>query len=266
MKIPNTRYGTGGTGRRAAGALTALVFMAGMTGAASAQAPSPASAGTADKAAIEKIVRDYILDNPEIVADAIQRLREKKKRADGAADLQRLAANRDALLNDPASPVGGNPQGDVTIVEFFDYRCGVCKRLHPIVDELVKSDPDIRRVYKDWPILGPNSVLAARAAIASRKQGKYLSFHKVMMESGSAFGESAIMAMAESVGIDAARLRRDMRAAETDEIIRSNYALAEKLKLTGTPSIVIGDTLLRGARDLASLRALVAGARAKKKR
>lgn len=219
----------------------------------------------ADKAAIEKIVRDYILENPEIITDAVRILKNRKEQADNAADLQLLASNRNALLNDPESPVGGNPKGDVTVVEFFDYRCGVCKRIHPIVDQLVKSDPNIKRVYKEWPILGPNSVLASRAAIASRKQGKYLSFHKVMMEANSAFGESAIMAMAQSVGIDTAKLRRDMRSGETDTILRKNYALAEKLKLNGTPSFVIGDTLLRGGRDLDSLRAIVAEARAREK-
>lgn len=224
-----------------------------------------APAVTTDKAAVEKIVRDYLLNNPELITDAIRILQEKKKLAEATADLQMLASNRAELVSDPDSPVGGNAKGDVTVVEFFDYRCGVCKRIHPIVDQLVKSDPDIRRVYKEWPILGPNSVLAARAAIASRKQGKYLSFHKVMMTANSSFTEGAIMAMAESVGIDAARLRNDMRSAETDKIIRKNYALAEKLKLNGTPSFVIGDTLLRGGRDLDSLRALVAEARAKKK-
>lgn len=220
---------------------------------------------TADRAAVEKIVRDYILTNPEIITEALQLLQAKKKFAETAADRQMLNSNRAQLISDPTSPVGGNAKGDVTVVEFFDYRCGVCKRIHPIVDQLVKSDPNIRRVYKEWPILGPNSVLAARAAIASRKQGKYLSFHKVMMEANSTFGEGAIMAMAESVGIDAARLRRDMRTPETDTVIRKNYALAERLKLNGTPSFVIGDTLLRGGRDLESLRALVAEARAKKK-
>jgi protein-disulfide isomerase len=229
--------------------------------AASAQEPSAVS----DKADVEKIVREYILKNPEIVAEAIRLLQEKKKRAETAADRRVLADNRAELTDDPTSPVGGNANGDVTVVEFFDYRCGVCKRIHPIVDQLVKSDPNIRRVYKEWPILGPQSVLAARAAIASRKQGKYLPFHKVMMEANSAFSEGAIMAMAKSVGIDTARLRRDMGSPETDAVIRKNYALAEKLKLNGTPSFVIGDTLLRGGRDLESLRAIVAEARAKTK-
>ena len=235
--------------------------------ALTAMSAAPAIALTAptDKDAVEKIVRDYILKNPEIIAEAIQRLQQKKKMAEAAADIQLLASNRAELINDPTSPVSGNVKGDVTVVEFFDYRCGVCKRIHPIVNQLVKTDPKIRRVYKQWPILGANSVLAARAAIASRKQGKYLSFHKVMMEANSSFGESAIMGMAESVGIDTSKLRQDMRSAETNAVIRKNYALAEKLKLNGTPSFVIGDTLLRGGRDLKSLRAIVAEARARKK-
>lgn len=260
--MSNTRFrARGRITALAAGLIGAIAFLTAGAWAQSAKAPAVAT----DKAAVEKIVRDYILNNPEIITDAIRILQEKKKLAETAADRQLLASNRAELVSDPDSPVGGNAKGDVTVVEFFDYRCGVCKRVHPIVDELVKSDPNIRRVYKEWPILGPNSVLAARAAIASRKQGKYLPFHKAMMEANSSFSEGAIIAMAESVGIDAARLRKDMRSPETDAIIRRNYALAEKLKLNGTPSFVIGDTLLRGGRDLESLRALVAEARAKKK-
>ena len=249
--------------RRFAGAvaLAAVIGLPGQT----AFAQDAGGFSTADKAAIEKIVRDYILENPEIITDAVRILQNRKEMADSAADLQMLAANRDALLNNPASPVGGNPDGDVTVVEFFDYRCGVCKRIHPIVEQLVKTDPNIRRVYKEWPILGPNSVLASRAAIAARKQGKYLALHKVMIQATSSYSEDDIMAMARSVGIDTARLARDMRSPETDAILRDNYALAEKLRLNGTPSFVIGDTLLRGGRDLDSLRAIVAEARAKKK-
>lgn len=228
-----------------------------------AETVSPVPA--ADKAAIEKIVRDYILNNPEIITEAVQILKDRKTQADAAADRQLLRANRAALLTTATSPVGGNSKGDVTVVEFFDYRCGVCKRIHPIIDQLVKSDPNIRRVYKEWPILGPNSVRASRAAIAAHKQGKYLSLHQVMMKANSTFSEATIMAMAKSVGIDTARLKQDMRSSETDAILRQNYALAEKLKLNGTPSFVIGDTLLRGGRDLESLRAIVAEARTKKK-
>lgn len=230
-----------------------------------AQNASSGAISAEQKKAFEGIVREYILENPEIITEAIERLREKQRLAEAQADKVILASSKEDLFNDPDAPVGGNPKGDVTVVEFFDYRCGVCKRIHAIVDELVKTDPNIRRVYKEWPILGPNSVLAARAAIASRKQGKYLDFHKVMMEANSSFELDAILQMAKSIGLDPARLQKDMESDDVDAIIRKNYALADKLKLNGTPSFVIGDTLLRGGRDLQSLRAIVAEARAAKK-
>ncbi|MGB0631985.1 MAG: DsbA family protein [Alphaproteobacteria bacterium] len=236
-----------------------------LTGPAGAQTADAAPISTDQKKAFESIVRDYILENPEIITQAIERLREKQRLAEARADQEILASSQAEIFNDPDAPVGGNPKGDVTVVEFFDYRCGVCKRIHPIVNELVKTDPNIRRVYKEWPILGPNSVLAARAAIASRKQGKYLAFHKVIMEANSAFDQASILQMAKAVGMDTAQLLKDMKSAEVDAVLRKNYALADKLKLNGTPSFVIGDTLLRGGRDLASLRAIVAEARAAKK-
>ena len=234
-------------------------------GLSPADAQSDAGSMTAEqKAAFEKVVRDYILENPEIISEAIERLRVKQRLAEAQADKETLVANRAAIFKDADAPVGGNPKGDITVVEFFDYRCGVCKRIHPIVNELVKTDSNIRRVYKEWPILGPASVLATRAVIASRKQGKYIPFHEAMMEANSDYSTPAIMEIAKSVGIDTERLRKDMAAPEVDKIISKNYALADKLGLNGTPSFVIGDTLLRGGRDLESLRAIVAEARAAK--
>ena len=234
-------------------------------GSAIAQTTAPDAISAEQKKAFVGIVREYILENPEIISKAIQRLQEKQRIASAQADQDMLVASKQELLNDPDAPVGGNPMGNVTVVEFFDYRCGVCKRIKPIVDELVRTDPNIRRVYKEWPILGPNSVLAARAAIAARNQGKYLAFHKVLMEANSVSDLLSILDMANTVGLDTERLRRDMNGKEIDEIIRKNFALADKLKLNGTPSFVIGDRLLRGARDLESLRAIVAEARAAKK-
>jgi len=231
--------------------------------AATAQADP--GAGLPQRAIVEEIVRDYILNNPEIVMEAIEKLREKRREAELAADRNALRASAAALYEDPAAPVGGNPEGDVTIVEFFDYRCGVCKRVHPIVEELVKSDGKIRRVYKDWPILGPDSVVAARAALASRKQGKYLPFSNAMMESKVNLNRDAVMAIARSVGIDTAKLDADMKAEEIDKIISQNYALADRLGLNGTPSFVIGETIVRGGQGLDAMRALVAEAREKAK-
>ena len=169
--------------------LGAVLFL---SSASMAQNAASGAISAEQKKAFEGIVREYILENPEIITEAIDRLREKQRLTEVQADKAILASSKENLFNDPDAPVGGNRKGDVTIVEFFDYRCGVCKRIHPIVDELVKTDPNIRRVYKEWPILGPNSVLAARAAIASRKQGKYLDFHKVMMEANSSFELDAI--------------------------------------------------------------------------
>lgn len=248
------------TARLVAGSAVAVILAAFNGAPAVAQTPATPEA----RRAIEEIVRDYILANPEIIMEAVARLREKKQVAEEDADRQIIAASRNEIVNDPNSYVGGNPAGDVTVVEFFDYRCGVCKQFHPIVAELVKSDSKIRRVYKEWPILGPESVVASRAAIASLKQGKYLAFHVAMMESRTALDEARILEIAASVGLDTRQLRTDMASPEVDRVLARNYALADKLRLNGTPSFLIGDKILRGGRDLDSLRELVAEARAKK--
>ncbi|MEE2998234.1 MAG: DsbA family protein [Pseudomonadota bacterium] len=231
-------------------------------GPALAQNGVPPAITADQKKSLERIVREYILENPEIIPEAIKRLEQKQLLAASRADKEAVVANTDEIYNDPDAPVAGNPNGDVTIVEFFDYRCGVCKRIYPVLDELIKTDANIRRVYKVWPILGPKSVLAAQAVIASRKQGKYHAFHKVMMEANSSFELTTILNLGKLVGMDTEQLERDIKGPEVEAIIRKNHALANKLRLTGTPSFVIGNILLRGGRDLESLRQIVADARA----
>jgi protein-disulfide isomerase len=230
---------------------------------ATAQEKTPATAPSA--AAIEKIIRDYLKKNPEIVVEAIEAHKQKQIALEEAAVKQALASRRDELNNDPHSVVGGNPNGDVTLVEFFDYRCGVCKRVHTVVAKMTERDKKIRRVYKEWPILGPGSIFAARAAIASRKQGdkKYLAFHDAMMESRQPLSGKIIMEIATRVGLDPKKLRKDMDAEEVTQTIQRNYSLAEALKLNGTPSFVIGDQLLRGARDIDTMLQMVRDARKK---
>ena len=216
------------------------------------------------KKAVEGVIHDYLLKNPEIIAEAIDALQKKQKVAEADASRAALQAQSAALFNDPESPVAGDRNGDVTIVEFFDYRCGVCKRVHTIVDTLMKGDGKLRRVYKDWPILGPQSVFAARAALASRAQGKYLPFHNAMMEARGTLDKNAVFKIAEKAGIDLPRLVRDMDSADITNILRRNYQLAEALKLNGTPSFVIGDQILKGGRDLETMRQIVADTRARK--
>lgn len=216
-------------------------------------------------AAIEKIVRDYLKKHPEIVVEAIESYRQQQRAREEAAALKVVSDRKAELTKDPYSVVGGNPNGDVTVVEFFDYRCGVCKRVHAVVAKLERRDKNVRRVYKEWPILGPESVFASRAAIASRKQGdkKYIAFHNAMMEARKALSTKAVFEIAGRVGLDRQRLQKDMKSSEVDQIIKRNYGLASALKLTGTPSFVIGDQLLRGARDFDTMLQMVRDARKK---
>ena len=218
-----------------------------------------------DTKAVEKIIRDYLLKNPKMIVDAIEAHRRNLAAQEEQAVRNTIRARSKDLRHDPDSVVGGNLSGDVTVVEFFDYRCGVCKRVHPIVKQLIKRDGKIRLVYKEWPILGPQSVFASRAAIASRKQGddKYLDFHNRMMTARQNLTTDAVLKLATSSGLDSKQLKRDMRAPEIDKIIQRNYDLAQSLKLNGTPSFLIGDTLLRGARDADTMLNLVRAARNK---
>ena len=254
--------------RRIQKSLTALSILIGVllfsSGYGPASADGKQTAASPDKTAVEKIVHDYLLKHPEIVIEAIEAYKANAKEREAAEVRREIAARRDEIYNDPESAVGGNSEGDVTLVEFFDYRCGVCKQTHPIVEELVKRDGKIRVVYKEWPILGPESVFASRAAIASRLQNarKYVAFHNALMKTRRVTRDS-VLAIAAQVGLDAKRLERDMASSDTDSVIKRNYALAEALKLNGTPSFIIGKTLLRGGRDLDTLQAIVKDERKK---
>ena len=241
---------------------TAMLIVGAIGGHAFAQEKSATSS---EAESIQKIVRDYLLKYPEIVIEAIEAYKRKQTDKELAAIRRTIAARKDELYYDRDSAIGGNLKGDVTLVEFFDYRCGVCKRIHPVVAELLKRDGKIRRVFKEWPILGRQSVFASRAAIASRRQGdvKYLAFHNAMMENKRTLSRTTVLGIASSVGLDPKRLERDMAAPEVGRIIQRNNALASALKLNGTPSFVIGDTLLRGGRDLDTLLAIVKRARKK---
>jgi len=224
-------------------------------------APAPAQMTPAEKAAIEAIVRDYLTSNPEVIVDAIEALREKQRQAEAAQQKMALVTHREALLADPATPIVGNPQGDVSVVEFFDYRCGYCKRVFPSLMGTIDSDGGIRLVLKEFPILGPESQYAARAALASRKQGKYSEFHVALMGFRGNLSEAAVMAIARSVGLDTDRLARDMDDDSVTAAIETNMALANALGIRGTPAFIIGDRLVPGALTVETLKSLIAEAR-----
>lgn len=247
----------------------ALVLAAGLVAAAPVLTPAWAQDSTTpfdarQKEAIEALVRQYILDHPEVVVETLQRYEQQRQAAEAERQRAALATLAAELSADPRDPVIGNPQGDVTLVEFFDYRCPYCKRASATLAQLIEEDPKLRVVMKEFPILSRESEKAARAALAARKQGKYEAFHFALMSGGGGFTDEEILMVAEQVGLDIATLVQAMREPATDALLRDVKVLAEKIGITGTPAFIIGNTLIPGAVGIEELRAQVAAARAGK--
>jgi protein-disulfide isomerase len=215
------------------------------------------------KKAIEAIIRDYLANNPEMLLDALQAAEDKLKSESKDKAAQALSARRREVLDDPETPVGGNPKGDVSLVEFFDYRCPYCKQVEPALEALLGQDKQLRFVYKELPVLGADSITASRAALAARKQGKYDALHRALMGTKGQLDEPTVLKVAQSAGLDSDRLKRDMAAPEIDRALKANAALAEALDIRGTPAFVVGDDIVPGAIDLGTLKALIAAARQK---
>ena len=206
-------------------------------------------------------VRDYLVSNPEVVVDAIRVLRERQEAALESEATVALTDRADEILRDPDSPVGGNPDGDVSLVEFFDYNCSYCRRVAPVVQEAVAADGGLRIVYKEFPILGAGSDSAAKAALASRRQDRYVDFHNALMGANRPMNDDLIAAIAGELGLDLEALRRDMQDPAIAAAIERNKAMAQTLRITGTPGFVVGETIIRGATDLATLQTAIAKAR-----
>jgi protein-disulfide isomerase len=191
--------------------------------------------------------------SPGIDAGETAASREEKSRL--------VATHRDRIFSDPRAPVAGNPAGDVTIVEFFDYHCGYCKTVAGPLDRLLAEDKGLRLVLKEFPILAEDSVVASRAALAASAQGKYWEFHQALMAYRGKFDLPALKSIAVSVGLDAERLEADMAAPDLMQDLRSNHELANALGVGGTPTFVIGDRIIAGALSEDELRELIAQAR-----
>ena len=224
-------------------------------------AATPAAAMTGDKAALGKAIREYLIANPEVLVEAMQELERKQDSQRDTVAQKAIQENRTQLVSDPESPIAGNPNGDVTIVEFSDYQCPYCKRTHAAVKSILASDSKVKLVFKDLPILGEASRIAALAALAATKQGKHLPFHNALMEFGGKLDRDKIMQIAGSVGLDVAQLQKDMEDPKLKEIIDHNMALASALGVRGTPAFVIGDQFVPGAIDADTLKQLIAAAR-----
>jgi len=213
--------------------------------------------------AIQELIRQYLREHPEILVEAIQAIRTKQEAAEQAKVRDALKDRRTDIERDSNSPVGGNPNGNVTVVEFFDYRCGFCKRVHPTIGELLKSDANVRLVYKEFPILGPESVVAARAALAAFKlnPAKYAAYHDALMTVRGNLTPEKVFAIAADAGLDPKAIAKRMEEPDIARIIAANLALAEELGINGTPSFVIGNKIVPGAVDLDTFKKLVAEAR-----
>ncbi len=217
--------------------------------------------GAMGRAEIETILRDYLLAHPEVVVEAL-RAYERQQAEQQAARAQQAIVERAAeLFDDPATPTGGDPQGEVVIVEFFDYRCGHCRRSAPGLFALRDESEGVKVIYKEFPILGEESVLAARAALAARGQGLYEAFHEALMTARIGFSEDEIMAVAAGVGLDTGRLRADMADPGIDAYLARTHELALALGIAGTPAFIIDGTLYPGALGRADLERLVEAAR-----
>lgn len=231
--------------------------------AQTASGGSGAPTAIVDAAAIEKYMRDnpvsdkviesYLIENPEVLISSLEKFQRDQQlvqqREQAEADIALVTDNQKEIFDDGYSFVAGNPDGDITMVEFSDYNCGYCKRAHTEVAKFIEADGNIRLVIKEFPILGPGSTLAGRAALASSLQDggeKYGAFNDALMKHRGSHNEASVMKIAEEVGLDIEKLEVDMQSPEIDAMVKRTYALAETLSINGTPAFVIGNQVVRG--------------------
>ena len=235
-----------------------------------ALAPLAATAGIEDMTAEERAafraeVRAYLMENPEVLMEAFTALRERQESAEAARRGDVIARNAGALYDDPRAWVGGNPEGDITLVEFMDYRCSYCRRAFPEVSDLIESDGDIRFVVKEFPILGPESQAASRFAIATLQvagEDAYEQVHTALMTHRGRMVEAAFRRIAGAAGLDYAAIAARMEAPQVQAVIDDNMALARKLGITGTPTFILEDRMIPGYLPLQQMRVAVSEERA----
>jgi|TARA_R110000787_G_scaffold23918_13_gene68196 protein-disulfide isomerase len=204
-----------------------------------------------NEADIKRLALEAILEKPEILIEALSILQERENAALVEAQSTALTELRDDFEQN--APIFGNLDGSVTLVEFFDYNCGYCRRAAPEVKAVLETSKDVRIVYREFPILGPGSEIAARASLAARNQGKYQQFHEAMMAlNGQAF-EASVMEVAGDVGLDLEVLKTDMQSDLVNDHIAASLRLAEALRITGTPTFVLGDEIIPGVIERGTL-------------
>ncbi|WP_375263161.1 DsbA family protein [Palleronia sp.] len=218
----------------------------------------------AERAAFRDEVRSYLLDNPDVLMEAISVLESREQQAQAQSDAELIAENSEALFEDGQSWVGGDPEGDVTVVEFLDYRCGYCRRAFPEVSELIESDGNIRFIVKEFPILGEQSILASRFAIATQRiagDDAYEAVHDDLMTLRGEVNQASLQGIAADHGLDWDAISAEMNVAAVDARIEESLALGQSMGISGTPSFVFGDQMVRGYVPLDVMRKTVADER-----
>ncbi|WP_131782303.1 DsbA family protein [Legionella gresilensis] len=225
-----------------ASALMATIVSPTLMAADSSNTNSTTSSFTdAQKKDIQKVVHDYLVSNPEVLIEASQALQQKQQQSMQQEAQQAISANTQQLFNDPLTVVG-NPKGDVTLVEFFDYQCIHCKKMAPVIADLIKKNNNLRVIYKEFPIFGKSSDNASRAALAAAMQGKYLQMHEALFKQDQRLNDQLIENAAKSIGLDMNKFKTDMNSKTVTDALDANRQLAEKLRLMGTPAFVIAST------------------------
>jgi protein-disulfide isomerase len=237
---------------------TAILIAAALMLAAPAIPAQAQTFSTDQRQEIESIVKTYLLDHPEIIQDVMTELDKRQQAADAEKHRAAAVENQATLFSSPHQVVLGNPQGNVTVVEFFDYNCGFCKRALPDMLTLLKTDSNLKFVLKEFPVLGEGSVEAAHVAVAARMQDatgkKYIEFHQKLLGGRGPADKARALAVAKEVGFDMTRLEKDMSSDEVKKTIDEDMKLADALGVNGTPSYVVGDEVVIGAVGLDALR------------
>lgn len=238
-----------------------LTFAALLTSAMLMAIPAAAEMTDAERQAFHAEMRAYLLANPEVIVEALDILQAREQADASLRDQQILAQKHDEIFNDKASWAGGNPDGDITIVEFTDYRCGYCRKAYTEIEELVKSDGNIRFVLKEFPILGEASVISSRFAIAVLQlhgPGAYKAAHDQLIALRGEPDTATLERLAGDLGLDATAITARMATDAVTDVIRANHALADTLNISGTPTFVVNGTMVRGYVPLDGMRQIVA--------
>lgn len=242
--------------------LVATLFTAPLTGTSPVWSGEPAHSLT--KQDVEAIVQEYIMAHPDVLLQSVEALRARQEAEKKEAAHASLVSRKADLFEDPSAPVAGATGNVVRVVEFFDYRCGFCKRTDPTIMALIAQNPNVRVIFKEFPILGPESTLAAKAALAAHRQGAYLKFHASLMGSNEPVSQASLETLAVQLGLNLPQFKTDIESPEIHETIERNQLLAQTLNVNSTPTFVVESELVEGALDEEAFNKLIAKAQAEK--